>query len=126
MTRKPASFAKALLKISGTMHKVSPKELKHIESCNAFFIIPAISGDPLTQRFSTHPPIEKRIEIFRHGVGYASILMLVRERYETKDEFQFEIVFNIHLTLCSSNENWTRDDYHQKMFGVYCYPLFKI
>jgi heat shock protein HtpX len=62
MTRKPASLANALLKISGTMHKVPPRELKHIEGYNAFFIIPAFSGDALTQLFSTHPPIEKRVQ----------------------------------------------------------------
>ena len=62
MTRKPVSLANALLKISGTMHKVPSKELKHIEGYNAFFIIPAISGDTLTQLFSTHPPIEKRVQ----------------------------------------------------------------
>ena len=62
MTRKPVSLANALLKISGTMHKLPPKELKHIEGYNAFFIIPAISGDTLTQLFSTHPPIEKRVQ----------------------------------------------------------------
>jgi heat shock protein HtpX len=44
------------------MHKVPSKELKHIEGYNAFFIIPAISGDTLTQLFSTHPPIEKRVQ----------------------------------------------------------------
>ncbi|MDN5847380.1 MAG: hypothetical protein L0H53_14030 [Candidatus Nitrosocosmicus sp.] len=62
MTKKPFSLANALLKISGTMHKVPPKELKHVEGCNAFFIIPAISGDTLTQLFSTHPPIEKKVQ----------------------------------------------------------------
>ena len=28
---------------------------------NAFFIIPALSGDSIMNLFSTHPPIEERI-----------------------------------------------------------------
>ncbi|HDD36119.1 MAG TPA: zinc metalloprotease HtpX, partial [Archaeoglobus veneficus] len=32
------------------------------EGMNAFFIIPAISGESILSLFSTHPPIEKRIE----------------------------------------------------------------
>lgn len=62
MTRKPVRLDNALLKISETMHKVPPTELKHIEDYNTFFIIPAISDDTLTQCFSTHLPIEKRVQ----------------------------------------------------------------
>jgi heat shock protein HtpX len=32
-----------------------------IEGANAFFIIPALSGNAIMELFSTHPPLEKRI-----------------------------------------------------------------
>ena len=62
MTGKPAKLANALMKISGSMNKVPTKDLRHVEGYNAFFIVPAFSGKSLANLFSTHPPIEKRIE----------------------------------------------------------------
>lgn len=62
MTGKPATLANALLKISGTMNKVPTKDLRQVEGYNAFFIIPAISRGSFTNLFSTHPPIEKRVQ----------------------------------------------------------------
>ena len=39
-----------------------PVEAKaKVESANAFFIIPALSGNTIMELFSTHPPLEKRI-----------------------------------------------------------------
>ena len=61
LTRKPEKLISALLKISGTMEYVPPEEKKQVEGLNAFFIIPAISGETIMSLFSTHPPIEKRI-----------------------------------------------------------------
>jgi heat shock protein HtpX len=41
---------------------VVPNEAKaKIEGANAFFIIPALSGNTIMELFSTHPPLEKRI-----------------------------------------------------------------
>ena len=62
MTGKPGKLASALLKISGNMKRTPPKELRQVEGLNAFFIIPAFSGSSISNLFSTHPPIEKRIE----------------------------------------------------------------
>jgi len=62
LTRNPKALISALLKISGRMERVSPDTRKEVEGLNAFFIIPAISGKSLLSLFSTHPPIEKRIE----------------------------------------------------------------
>jgi heat shock protein HtpX len=62
MTRKPKSLANALLKISGNMTRVPARDLRHLEGYNAFFIIPAISRGSLFNLFSTHPPVEKRIQ----------------------------------------------------------------
>lgn len=62
MTRKPKSLANALLKISGNMNRAPVRDLRHFEGYNAFFIIPAISRGSLFNLFSTHPPVEKRIQ----------------------------------------------------------------
>ena len=62
LTQKPKSLANALLKISGNMDRVPTREVRHLEGYNAFFIIPAVSRGSLFNLFSTHPPIEKRIQ----------------------------------------------------------------
>ncbi|HUG96466.1 MAG TPA: zinc metalloprotease HtpX, partial [Nitrososphaera sp.] len=62
MTGKPAKLAGALLKISGTMKRMPTKDLREVEGMNAFFIIPALSGDAFASLFSTHPPVDKRVK----------------------------------------------------------------
>jgi heat shock protein HtpX len=61
ITGQPMSLASALMKISGAMSRVPRDDLRRVEGMNAFFIIPAISGDTLMSLFSTHPSVEKRI-----------------------------------------------------------------
>jgi heat shock protein HtpX len=62
MTGKPAKLANALMKISGRMNQVPDRDLRQVEGLNAFFIIPAISSSTFSNLFSTHPPVEKRIQ----------------------------------------------------------------
>ena len=62
MTGKPVKLANALMKISGNMRRVPTKDLRQVEGLNAFFIIPAISGSTIGNLFSTHPPVEKRVQ----------------------------------------------------------------
>jgi heat shock protein HtpX len=62
MTGKPDKLANALLKISGKISSIPPKELEHVQKLNAFFIIPALSGSSIANLFSTHPPVEKRVQ----------------------------------------------------------------
>jgi heat shock protein HtpX len=62
MTGKPVKLANALMKISGSMQRIPTKDLRQVEGLNAFFIIPALSGSTLVNLFSTHPPIEKRVQ----------------------------------------------------------------
>jgi heat shock protein HtpX len=62
MTGKPVKLANALMKISGTMRQIPTKDLRQVEGLNAFFIIPALSGSMIGNIFSTHPPVEKRIQ----------------------------------------------------------------
>lgn len=62
MTGKPTKLANALLKISGTMTRIPTQDLRQVEGMNAFFIVPALSGDSFSSLFSTHPPIQKRVK----------------------------------------------------------------
>jgi heat shock protein HtpX len=62
ITGKPVKLANALMKISGSMRRVPTKDLRQVEGLNAFFIIPALSGSSIGNLFSTHPPVEKRIQ----------------------------------------------------------------
>lgn len=62
LTGQPMNLSRALMKISGEV-KVAPKqELQKIEGMNAFFIIPAISGNTIAGLFSTHPPVTERVK----------------------------------------------------------------
>jgi heat shock protein HtpX len=65
MTGKPMELASALTKISGSMRQVPPQQHQRFQSLNAFFIIPALSSNTLVNLFSTHPPVEKRIQKLR-------------------------------------------------------------
>ena len=65
MTGKPDKLASALLKISGKMGNIPTKELENVQKLNAFFIIPALSGSSIASLFSTHPPLEKRVQKLR-------------------------------------------------------------
>jgi heat shock protein HtpX len=62
MTGNPDKLATALLKISGKMKAIPPNELKNVQKLNAFFIIPALSGSSIANLFSSHPPVEKRVQ----------------------------------------------------------------
>ena len=62
MTGKPIKLANALLKISGTMKNIPTRDLRQEEGLNAFFIVPALSGSTIGNLFSTHPPIQKRVQ----------------------------------------------------------------
>jgi heat shock protein HtpX len=62
MTGKPIKLANALLKISGTMKNIPTRDLRQEEGLNAFFIVPALSGSTIGNLFSTHPPVQKRVQ----------------------------------------------------------------
>jgi len=61
ITGQPSHLASALMAISGVMERVPSRDLREMEGMNAFFIIPAISGDSIMGLLSTHPPVEARI-----------------------------------------------------------------
>jgi heat shock protein HtpX len=62
MTGKPDKLASALLKISGKIKVIPANELRNVQKLNALFIIPALSGSSIANLFSTHPPVEKRVQ----------------------------------------------------------------
>jgi heat shock protein HtpX len=61
LTENPRALISALTKISGRMDYIPAEKKQEIEGANAFFIIPALSGNTLMELFSTHPPLEKRV-----------------------------------------------------------------
>ena len=63
LTGQPSALASALVKISGDMARIPSRDLRQAEPFNAFFFTPAVApGFSLSSLFSTHPPIERRLE----------------------------------------------------------------
>jgi heat shock protein HtpX len=62
ITGRPSALASALQKISAGMHRIPQQDLRAASELQAFFIFPAGAGKSLSNLFSTHPPLEKRIE----------------------------------------------------------------
>jgi heat shock protein HtpX len=63
LTAQPSALASALTKISGEMARIPSRDLREAEPYNAFFFTPAVSpGFSLSSLFSTHPPLERRLE----------------------------------------------------------------
>jgi len=62
VTGRPSALASALIKISGRMEQMPQQDLRAAGEMNAFFIVPTSVKGALQTIFSTHPPMEKRIE----------------------------------------------------------------
>jgi heat shock protein HtpX len=66
LTGQPSALASALQKVSGTIARIPTKDLREAQPLNAFFFVPALSaregGTAIANLFSTHPPLEKRLE----------------------------------------------------------------
>ena len=62
VTGRPSALSSALMKIAGAMERVPTKDLREAERMNAFFIVPTSVKGAIQTIFSTHPPMEKRIE----------------------------------------------------------------
>jgi len=58
---KPSVLASALQRITGDISKIPSRDLRRVESMNAFFFTPAASGTSLAGLLSTHPSLEKRL-----------------------------------------------------------------
>ena len=62
----PGALADALEKISGTVNNIPDKDLRKLQTANAFLIIPAaLKGEGSMNLFSTHPPLQERIKRLR-------------------------------------------------------------
>jgi heat shock protein HtpX len=62
VTGRPSALSSALMKISGQMEKVPQQDLRAAGEMNAFFIVPTSVKGAVQTIFSTHPPMEARIE----------------------------------------------------------------
>jgi heat shock protein HtpX len=62
ITGRPSALSSALVKISGAMQRVPTQDLRQAERMNAFFIVPTSVKSTVKTLFSTHPPMEQRID----------------------------------------------------------------
>jgi heat shock protein HtpX len=62
ITGRPSALASALQKIASGMHRLPEQDLRVAKEMQAFFIFPAGAKNSLMGLFSTHPPMEARIE----------------------------------------------------------------
>lgn len=65
LTGAPTNLMSALVKISGVMQRIPERDLREVQTMNAFFIIPAIKGDAMSELFSTHPSLDHRLARLR-------------------------------------------------------------
>ncbi len=61
LTGKPSALASALTKISGDMARIPTRDLRATQAFNAFMFAPAINKESISGLFSTHPPLEQRL-----------------------------------------------------------------
>jgi heat shock protein HtpX len=64
LTGQPSALASALVKVSQSMNAIPNDDLRHAEPLNAFYFAPAmrLNGQSLSNIFSTHPSLDKRLE----------------------------------------------------------------
>jgi heat shock protein HtpX len=61
ITGAPENLMSALQRIASGMASIPQRDLRQVESMNAFFIIPTGVKSTLGELFATHPPLEKRL-----------------------------------------------------------------
>jgi len=60
---RPSLLAAALVKVTGEMGRIPTRDLRAAEHFNAFYFTPALAqGTSLSSLFSTHPPLQKRLD----------------------------------------------------------------
>ena len=63
LTQRPSALASALTKVTGDMARIPRRDLREAEPFNAFYFAPALAkGTSIANLFSTHPPLERRLE----------------------------------------------------------------
>jgi heat shock protein HtpX len=61
ITGAPEQLMSALQKIASDIMRIPQRDLRQVESMNAFFIIPTSVKSSIGELFATHPPLEKRL-----------------------------------------------------------------
>jgi heat shock protein HtpX len=61
ITGAPEQLMSALQRIASDMTRIPQRDLRQVESMNAFFIVPTNWKASVGQLFMTHPPLEKRL-----------------------------------------------------------------
>jgi heat shock protein HtpX len=61
ITGAPEQLMSALQKIASDIMRIPQRDLRQVESMNAFFIIPTSVKSSVAELFATHPPLEKRL-----------------------------------------------------------------
>jgi heat shock protein HtpX len=61
LTGAPENLMSALQRIASGIAQIPQRDLRQVESMNAFFIIPTNVRSSLGELFATHPPLEKRL-----------------------------------------------------------------
>jgi heat shock protein HtpX len=62
ITGAPEHLMSALQKIASEIFRIPQRDLREVETMNAFFIIPTSVKSGARTLFMTHPPLEKRLE----------------------------------------------------------------
>lgn len=62
ITGRPSKLASALVKISGDMASIPNSDLRQDQAISAFFFAPAINRESIGAMFSTHPPLQQRLD----------------------------------------------------------------
>jgi heat shock protein HtpX len=61
ITGAPEQLMSALQKIASDIIRIPQRDLRQVETMNAFFIIPTSVKSSAAELFATHPPLEKRL-----------------------------------------------------------------
>jgi heat shock protein HtpX len=62
LTGRPSKLSAALVKISGDMARIPNRDLREGQAISAFFFAPAINRESIGALFSTHPPLQQRLD----------------------------------------------------------------
>jgi heat shock protein HtpX len=64
LTGQPSALASALTKVTGAMSQIPTRDLRQAEALNAFYFTPALKpgSNSLSNIFSTHPSLERRLK----------------------------------------------------------------
>jgi heat shock protein HtpX len=62
LTGRPSKLSSALVKISGEMARIPNRDLREGQAISAFFFAPALNRESVGALFSTHPPLQQRLD----------------------------------------------------------------